>query len=219
MHAPSLLLRTSSQNLCPFNHLILFGHPVDRILMRFARQSSKPRCCPADTGQINYSGTFRTMTVLARFARMKTSPGVLNTCWPNIQYLLIQEIWENLSKNTHISETTKSLIAFYFQGTETNKVQLILDPSVLPKVISTKQVEGPHIYDEIFHFSRSWCYSIHKKRLKLLGRWKIWSMTKFLDNIICAIIQYFSFSSKLQTCEFELYYYLKVLLVFNLIFL
>ena len=130
------------------------------------------------------SGRYRTDQLLRHFS---DNDGSCSLCknedtTGSIEHLLTQcpvltdtrnGIWENLSKNTHISEITKSLIHFYFRGSEINKIQLILDPTVLPKVISTKQVKGPHIYNEILHFSRLWCYSIHKKRLKLLGRLKL----------------------------------------------
>ena len=52
-------------------------------------------------------------------------------------------------------------------------VQLLLDPSILPEVIKENQNDkSSQILSEIFKFSRTWCYNVHVKRMKLLGRWK-----------------------------------------------
>ena len=50
--------------------------------------------------------------------------------------------------------------------------QLILDCSILPSVIKTKQQYGPEIYTHLFRITRTWCYCLHKERLKILGRWQ-----------------------------------------------
>ena len=52
-------------------------------------------------------------------------------------------------------------------------LQFILDCSVLPPVIRATQtrVERQTILNELFYLTRTWCFSIHKKRMKILGRW------------------------------------------------
>ena len=50
-------------------------------------------------------------------------------------------------------------------------VQFILDCSVLPHVIRETQLHGPEILHILFHLTRSWCFSIHRQRMKNLGRW------------------------------------------------
>ena len=50
-------------------------------------------------------------------------------------------------------------------------VQFILDCSVLPSVIRATQKHGEAILQELFYLTRSWCFSIHKQRMKMLGRW------------------------------------------------
>ena len=50
-------------------------------------------------------------------------------------------------------------------------VQFILDCSVLPHVIIAKQTHGSEILNSLFHLTRSWCFSIHRQRMKNLGRW------------------------------------------------
>ena len=50
-------------------------------------------------------------------------------------------------------------------------LQFILDCSVLPSVIAATQRHGFSILKELFHFTRTWCFTIHRQRMKMLGRW------------------------------------------------
>ena len=54
---------------------------------------------------------------------------------------------------------------------ESDIVQFILDPSVHPHVIFLVQSQGAEILRTHFHLTRTWCFTIHKVRAKLLGRW------------------------------------------------
>ena len=51
-------------------------------------------------------------------------------------------------------------------------MDFLLDCSTVPCVIVLVQKFGPELLHDLFHLSRTWCYSLHKERLKLLGRWK-----------------------------------------------
>ena len=96
----------------------------------------------------------------------------------SIEHLLIScssltttrdRLMKNLISNVDISDTAKSLIFSSFLSDESS-VQLLLDCSTMPDVISISQHDAT-IIEELFRFSRSWCYTIHKTRIKLLGRW------------------------------------------------
>ena len=50
-------------------------------------------------------------------------------------------------------------------------LQFILDCSVLPSVIHAVQSFGQIVLKKLFYLTRSWCWSVHKQRMKLLGRW------------------------------------------------
>ena len=50
-------------------------------------------------------------------------------------------------------------------------MQFLLDPSVIPEVIVATQDDGVEVLNYIFHLTRTWCFSIHRERLKSLGRW------------------------------------------------
>ena len=49
-------------------------------------------------------------------------------------------------------------------------MQFLLDCSTLPLVIAARQFYGDIIHRTLFKFTRTWCQSIHRSRLNLLGR-------------------------------------------------
>ena len=63
------------------------------------------------------------------------------------------------------------LVEHILKASSIELLQFILDASTHPRTIALVQSIGPEILKLIFHLTRSWCFSIHKKRLSLLGRW------------------------------------------------
>ena len=49
--------------------------------------------------------------------------------------------------------------------------QFIVDCSVLPLVIAAYQLYGPTIHEHLYHITRTWCHTLHRDRLRHLGRW------------------------------------------------
>ena len=49
----------------------------------------------------------------------------------------------------------------------------LLDCSTLPETIKLTQVHGKEVLYHLFHITRTWCYTLHRERLKKLGRWNI----------------------------------------------
>ena len=49
--------------------------------------------------------------------------------------------------------------------------QFLLDCSTLPDVISATQLLGDDVLIHLFKISRTWCFTLHRERLKILGRW------------------------------------------------
>ena len=62
-------------------------------------------------------------------------------------------------------------ILFKTRNTNKHLMQLLLDCSVLPEVIRAVQVHGEKVFSDIFFLSRIWCFSIHRERMKRLGKW------------------------------------------------
>jgi hypothetical protein len=51
--------------------------------------------------------------------------------------------------------------------------QFLLDCSCLPEVIGAVQLHGHAVLHHLFSITRAWVYSLHKARMKLLGRWNV----------------------------------------------
>ena len=51
------------------------------------------------------------------------------------------------------------------------QVRFILDSTACPQLISLVQVFGQEIQNRVCYLTRTWAFSIHRHKLKLLGRW------------------------------------------------
>ena len=51
-----------------------------------------------------------------------------------------------------------------------NFLQFLLDPSAVPEMIIATQSQ-PEILSSVFRVTTTWCYAMHRTRLKLLGKW------------------------------------------------
>ena len=50
-------------------------------------------------------------------------------------------------------------------------MQFLLDCTPIPEVIDSAQRFGDIIYNDLFYISRTWCFAIHRERMKRLCRW------------------------------------------------
>ena len=53
------------------------------------------------------------------------------------------------------------------------RCQFILDCTVIPDVIVLSQSHGPAVIGKLLYLTRTFCYAIHRERLKMLGRWRL----------------------------------------------
>ena len=65
----------------------------------------------------------------------------------------------------------KHLTSLILSGSPQDLMQFLLDPSTHPHLILLNQRYGDQPMKIVFHLTRTWCFSIHKERAKLLGRW------------------------------------------------
>ena len=65
-----------------------------------------------------------------------------------------------------------AIVAKYCNPDSRLYCQFLIDCSVLPEVSSAVQQQGTDILTHLYNITRIWCYSLHRDRLKLLGRWK-----------------------------------------------
>ena len=81
----------------------------------------------------------------------------------------IAQYWKTKSEDKpHLQQ----LLSDVLSSSPQDHVQFLLDPSVVPSVISGCQ-RGLYSLEEIFPLTRTYCYAMHRRRLQLLGRFKI----------------------------------------------
>ena len=76
----------------------------------------------------------------------------------------LRRLWKSSSNSTLLT-----LLLEILDSSPTTQVQFILDASVNPKVILLVQTHGQDILLPLFHLTRTWCYTLHRERRKLLG--------------------------------------------------
>ena len=75
-----------------------------------------------------------------------------------------------LDKNPDISDKAKELVYAASLKSTHEFTQILLDCSVVPDVIEVYQNSDDKILFDIFKFTRTWCYNVHRMRMKMLGR-------------------------------------------------
>ena len=68
-------------------------------------------------------------------------------------------------------DVVSSLTSILHNSSDPLFSQFLLDCSVLPSVISSVQQHGQTIVEHLFRITRTWCFSPHRARFKILGRW------------------------------------------------
>ena len=84
------------------------------------------------------------------------------------------EIYAHWDKQTENNCFHQKIIRDKRYSSITEFTQFLLDPSVDPDVISSVQCKLISI-DEIFKLTRTFVYGLHRRRLKLIGRFNIFS--------------------------------------------
>ena len=159
-----------------------FPHPIF-----MSAQSSPYEVTKAGVQALLLSGRYRTER-LSRY--WSTNPTGSCLC-PSCNGLEISEDVEHILLHCpSLSQTRASLAKFtmdyaskhpdiqsvllaYTNPTNPYFVQFLVDCSVLPEVISLTQVHGKDALFRLFKVTRAWCYSLHRKRLQILGRWSL----------------------------------------------
>ena len=130
------------------------------------------------------SGRYRTEQLCSHWSRNKTGSCLLSsTCSSTVE-----DLTHILSCCHALQPTRVKLMSFTLQYCEefptikkltlslctpSNPVfcQFLLDCSCIPSVIAAVQNQGSDLLNHLFHITRTWVYTLHKERMKLLGRW------------------------------------------------
>ena len=80
----------------------------------------------------------------------------------------------------------RNLILFHCDTTSPSFCVFLLDCSCLPDVIMLVQKYGSDILKNIFEVTRTWTFTLHRERLKLLERWsrvRLWCPIEMEDDL------------------------------------
>ena len=128
------------------------------------------------------SGRYRTETLCRHWSQNREGYCLAPLCR---QSQLKESIEHILLENSAYTQIRKDLITLWLkckhpivhflaiQALASPKeylVQFLLDCSVLPQVIVANQTFGSVVMEGIFHLTRTWCFCIHRLRMKRLGR-------------------------------------------------
>jgi hypothetical protein len=130
------------------------------------------------------SGRYRTELLCSNWSKNKTGICLLSSsCSSNVE-----DLSHILSSCTALQPTREKLLRFTIDYcTEAPQIselvlslckpssllfcRFLLDCSSLPSVIGAVQEHGSEVHQHLFHITRTWVYTLHRERMKLLGRW------------------------------------------------
>ena len=131
------------------------------------------------------SGRYRTERLMRFWSKNKKGVCLLPTCKDleipeDLEHILIHcgsledarvglaDFSTTYSENY---EQIKEIVRELCNPSHPQFTQFLLDCSCLPSVITAAQLHGDLVLHHLFRITRTWCYSLHRARLKLLGRW------------------------------------------------
>ena len=85
-------------------------------------------------------------------------------------YALARNTLLNLIIETKYPPTNQIATSIMLTGSTQIKMQLLLDCSSLPVVITAQQRHGDKITSDLFYIGRTWCFTHHRERLKCRGK-------------------------------------------------
>ena len=132
------------------------------------------------------SGRYRSDSLLSNFHPSNPPTCQLSCDQPDaigdVQHLLINcsalsprrsilfEYWEKISSSSPIH---KEIVQKIRNGPPVQLLQFLLDCSVIPDIRGLADIHGEDFLAPLFKMSRTFCYSIHRTRLKLLNKWRL----------------------------------------------
>ena len=135
-------------------------------------------CCPGDTELKLLLATGLSQgqgTAKHRFVKITTLRKTFTTSWQFVDHSRLQNFTQKYCAGINNLEI-KEWITKYCSPYQPLFCQFLVDCSVLPEVIAVGQVLGDKlVHHHLFRVSRTWCYTLHRDRLKILGRWRKWS--------------------------------------------
>ena len=127
------------------------------------------------------SGRYRTESLCRHWSTNREGFCLSRTCFEETEtvehilvhcpaYSTIREKISRLWRSTP-DPNIKYLVDQALCSSSTYLTQFILDCSAIQAVIDITQRHGEGILNGLFHLTRTWCFSIHRERMKMYGRW------------------------------------------------
>ena len=174
---------TSLQYFHPQYMSLTVPHPM------LTSAGSSPYCITMSRVQsIMLSGRYRTQELMSNWCHTQSKCCQAPSCsglalTESLDHILatcssLSDIRQKLRKYTedycrsscHLTDL-ETLILDICQPDHPMFCQFLIDCSVLPQVIRLHQLHGNAIHDVLYRITRTWCFCIHRERLKILGRW------------------------------------------------
>ena len=167
----------SLQHFNPYFHSLTQPHPL------LSTPGSNPHEISKAIIQCKMkSGKYRTASLCRHWTNNKAGFCLAPTCHESqetLEHLLIHCPHYNLTRQKIANIWTTSpinnitaLLPSLLSGPASQLLHFILDPASHPQTIQLTTVYGNDIQYVLFHLTRSWCFAIHKARLRLLNKWK-----------------------------------------------
>ena len=174
--------------------------PLDSLIFFQPKQMSLHRphplitTCGSNSYEVNkcviqlkmLSGRYRSDSLLSNFHPSNSSQCQLACDSPessgDLPHLLIHcsslayrrsvlfDYWKSLAAKNPVCS---SLVSQMISASAEILIQFILDCSAIPEVASLVLIHGDQHLALLFKMTRTFCYSIHRERLKLLNRWRV----------------------------------------------
>ena len=134
------------------------------------------------------SGRYRTESLSRFWSNNPNGFCILSNCLGNAQkediiHILVtcpslsskrtrlKDFFHSYSRKNPVIEN--SINSFFESKVPQYQTQFLLDCSVIPEVVLLRQNLGLGILSSLFYLTRTWCYSLHRERLRQLGRWNL----------------------------------------------
>ena len=128
------------------------------------------------------SGRYRTESLASHWSANKEGYCLSRTCCmepESVEHILLTcPAYKDCKKKLYSlwlstkNKVVRQLVLQAFSSEKSFLLQFILDCSVMPEVIKAVQTtDDDDVLNELFYLTRTWCFSVHRERMKMLGRW------------------------------------------------
>ena len=169
---------TSLQYFDPYKASLLHPHP-----MWTSSAGNSFECSKSTVLARMVSGRYRTEAMCRFWSTNRSGYCLSDTCQDVkgdlVHLLIVCPALEHTRHRLHSLWCLKTadcpplqgLIVRILSSPPESQVRFILDSTSCPELIKLVQIFGMEIQDRILYLTRTWAFSIHRQKLKLLGRW------------------------------------------------